>query len=64
MGVYLGRNPVEVYGGGVKVKPEEEKTVTASTSTIEVTPTSGMALSKVIINPTPSEAKTVIPSAS
>ena len=64
MGVYLGKNAVEVYGGGVKVKPEEEKTVTASTSTIEVTPTSGMALSKVTVNPTPSEEKTVTPSAS
>ena len=64
MGVYLGRNAVEVYGGGVKVKPEEEKTVTASTSTIEVTPTSGKTLKKVTVNPTPSEEKTVTPSAS
>lgn len=52
MGVYLGRKAVEVYVGGVKVKPEEEKTVTASTSTIEVTPTSGKTLNKVIVNPT------------
>ena len=64
MGVYLGKNAVEVYGGGVKVKPEEEKTVTASTSIIEVIPTSGKTLKKVTVNPTPSEAKTVIPSAS
>ena len=63
MGVYLGKNAVEVYGGGVKVKPEEEKTVTASTSAIEVTPTSGKTLKKVTVNPTPSEEKTVAPSA-
>lgn len=59
MGVYLGRKAVEVYGGGVKVKPEEEKTVTASTSVIDVIPTEGMAMSKVTVNPTPSEEKTV-----
>lgn len=60
MGVYLGRNAVEVYCGGVKVKLEEEKTVTASTSTIEVIPTSGMTLKKVTVNPTPSEEKLLL----
>ncbi len=40
-------------------KPEEEKTVTAETSAIEVTPTSGKTIKKVTVNPTPSETKTV-----
>lgn len=50
MGVYLGRNAVEVYGGGVKVKPEEEKTVTPSASQQIVSPSTGKVLSKVTVN--------------
>lgn len=48
-------------GGG---KPEEEKTVTAGTSVIEVLPSSGKVMKKVTINPTPSQSKTVTPSTS
>ena len=39
-----------VYGGGGK--PEEEKTVTAGTSVIEVNPSSGKVMKKVTVNPT------------
>ena len=49
-----------VYGGGGK--PEEEKTVTAGTSTKVVTPSEGKTIKKVTINPTPSQSKTVTPS--
>ena len=45
-------------------KPEEEKTVTAGTSAVTVTPTSGKTIKKVTVNPTPSETKTVTPSTS
>ena len=48
-------------GGG---KPEEEKTVTAGTSVIEVLPSSGKTMKKVKVNPTPSQSKTVTPSTS
>ena len=48
-------------GGG---KPEEEKTVTAGTSVIEVLPSSGKTMKKVNVNPTPSQSKTVTPSTS
>ena len=51
-----------VYGGGGK--PEEEKTVTAGTSVIEVSPSSGKVMKKVTINPTPTEEKTVTPTTS
>ena len=43
-------------GGG---KPEEEKTVTAGTSVIEVSPSSGKVMKKVTVNPTPTENKEV-----
>lgn len=46
-----------VYGGGGK--PEEEKTVTAGTSVIEVNPSSGKVMKKVTVNPTPSQEKTI-----
>ena len=46
-----------VYGGGGK--PEEEKTVTAGTSVIEVLPSSGKVMKKVTVNPTPSQEKTI-----
>lgn len=48
-------------GGG---KPEEERTVTAGTSVIEVLPSSGKTMKKVTVNPTPSQSKTVSPSTS
>ena len=48
-------------GGG---KAEEEKTVTAGTSVIEVVPNSGKTMKKVTVNPTPSQSKTVSPSTS
>ena len=51
-----------VYGGGGK--PEEEKTVTAGTSTKVVTPSNGKTIKKVTVNPTPSQSKTVTPSTS
>lgn len=51
-----------VKGGGGK--PEEEKTVTAGTSVIEVIPSSGKTMKKVTVNPTPSQSKTVSPSTS
>ena len=53
---------VIVKGGGGK--PEEEKTVTAGTSAIEVLPSSGKTMKKVTVNPTPSQSKTVSPSTS
>lgn len=53
---------VIVKGGGGK--PEEEKTVTAGTSVIEVIPSSGKTMKKVTVNPTPSQSKTVSPSTS
>ena len=46
-----------VYGGGGK--PEEEKTVTAGTSVIEVLPSRGKTMKKVNVNPTPTEEKTI-----
>lgn len=48
---------VLVKGGGGK--PEEEKTVTAGTSVIEVNPSSGKVMKKVTVNPTPSQEKTI-----
>ena len=48
---------VIVKGGGGK--PEEEKTVTAGTSVIEVLPSSGKTMKKVNVNPTPTEEKTI-----
>ena len=39
----------------------EEQTVTAGTIPIEVTPSEGKLISKVNINPTPTEEKTVTP---
>ena len=51
-----------VYGGGGK--PEEEKTVTAGTSAIEVLPSSGKTMKKVKVNPTPSQSKSVTPNES
>ena len=53
---------VIVKGGGGK--PEEEKNVTAGTSTKVVTPSDGKTIKKVTVNPTPSQSKTVTPSAS
>ena len=50
---------VLVKGGGCK--PEEEKTVTAGTSAIEVSPSTGKVIKKVTVNPTPSQSKTVTP---
>lgn len=51
-----------VKGGGGK--PEEEKTVTAGTSVIDVNPSSGKVMKKVTINPTPTESKSVAPTTS
>ena len=51
-----------VKGGGGK--PEEEKTVIAGTSVMEVLPSSGKTMKKVKVNPTPSQSKTVTPSTS
>lgn len=45
-------------------KPEEEKTVTASTTAVTVTPTSGKTIKKVTVNPTPTETKEITPSES
>lgn len=45
-------------------KPEEEKTVTAGTSAVEVTPSTGKTMKKVTVNPTPSQSKTVTPTTS
>ena len=47
-----------VYGGGGK--PEEEKTVTAGTSVIEVLPSSGKTMKKVTINPAPFPTELVL----
>ena len=49
-----------VYGGGGK--PEEEKTVTAGTSVIEVLPSSGKTMKKVTINPAPIPTELVLTS--
>lgn len=49
---------------GVGGKPEEEKTVTAGTSAIEVSPSSGKVMKKVTVNPTPTESKSVTPTTS
>lgn len=46
-------------GGGAS---KQEKIVTAGTSPIEVTPDKGKLLSKVTVNPTPTEERTVTPS--
>ena len=62
MAVYLGNNPVSVYNGGQSSIKTEEKTVTAGTSTVELTPDSGKLLSKVTVHPTPSQSKSVTPS--
>lgn len=48
-------------GGGAS---KQEKTVTAGTSPIEVTPDKGKLLSKVTVNPTPTEERTVTPKSS
>lgn len=42
-------------------KPEEEKSVIAETSVIEVNPSSGKVIKKVTVYPTPTETKTVTP---
>lgn len=49
-----------VKGGGGK--PEEEKTVTAGTSVIEVLPSSGKTMKKVTINPAPIPTELVLTS--
>ena len=49
-----------VYGGGGK--PEEEKTVTAGTSVMEVLPSSGKTMKKVTINPAPIPTELVLTS--
>ena len=49
-----------VYGGGGK--PEEEKTVTAGTSVIEVLPSSGKTMKKVTINAAPIPTELVLTS--
>lgn len=51
-----------VKGGGGK--PEEEKNVTAGTSTKVVTPSDGKTIKKVTVNPTPSQSKSVTPNES
>ena len=61
MSVYLGTEKISVYTGGIISKPTEEQTVTAGTTPIEVVPSQGKLISKVNINPTPTEEKTVIP---
>lgn len=45
-------------------KPEEEKTVTAGTSAVEVTPSTGKTMKKVTVKPTPSQSKEVTPTTS
>ena len=42
-------------------KPEEEKSVTAGTSAVTVTPSQGKTMKKVTVNPTPTQSKTVTP---
>lgn len=44
----------------IKAVPSETKTVTAGTSAVDVNATSGKWMTKVTVNPTPSEAKTGI----
>ena len=61
MSVYLGTEKISVYTGGIATKPEEEKTVTAGTTPIEVIPSEGKLISKVTVNPTPTEEKAVTP---
>ena len=46
-------------GGG---KPEEEKSVTAETSAVTVTPSQGKTMKKVTVSPTPTQSKTITPS--
>ncbi len=43
---------------------KEEKTVTASTNQIEISPSKGKLLSKVTVNPTPSQTKNIMPAKS
>ena len=50
-----------VKGGG---SAKQEKTVTAGTGIIEVFPDTGKLLSKVVVNPTPSQSKGVTPNES
>lgn len=64
MSVYFGTEKISVYTGGIISKPEEEKTVTAGTSVIEVNPSSGKVMKKVTVNPTPTESKSVTPTTS
>ena len=61
MSVYLGTEKISVYTGGIVSKPEEEKTVTAGTTPIEVIPSEGKLISKITVNPTPTEEKIVTP---
>ena len=60
MSVYLGTEKISVYTGGIISKPEEEKTVTAGTSVIEVLPSSGKTMKKVTINPAPIPTELVL----
>ena len=53
---------IGITSAGTSAK--EEKTVTAGTAQKVVTPSNGKLLSKVTINPTPSQAKSVTPGAS
>ena len=48
------------YRKVIKVETEEQ-TITAGTTPIEVIPSAGKLISKVNINPTPTEEKTVTP---
>ena len=50
MAVYLGIQPVNVHTGGQPSISLEEKTISAGTSDIEVIPTDGKYLSKVIVS--------------
>ena len=50
---------ISVKSGGGAAK--QEKTVTAGTSPIEVTPNTGRLFSKVTVNPTPTQSKTIEP---
>lgn len=50
--------------GTLVVKSEQEKTATAGVSAITVTPDTGKTLSKVTVNPTPSQTKTATPTKS